>query len=126
MGAIWRWDHLDYLSLEEWEWWRWHPLPRGWAIIRGYEDDYIAYKEGDMKEELRIVYKIKERIDPDLDKALGDLLEQYGWHCWASGVNHITGERDMAFDREEVVDTSGFVARDWVETEVLGRKEEVQ
>lgn len=34
MGTIWRWDRLDCLAVSEWQWWQWHPLPHGWAIIQ--------------------------------------------------------------------------------------------
>lgn len=58
-----------------------------------------------MKEELRVRYAIEEGVDTELDKALIALLKDCGWHFWASGCHlNPTGERDLAFDREEVAD----------------------
>jgi hypothetical protein len=34
IGAIWRWDYLDNLSISEYEDWMKHPLPMGWSIVR--------------------------------------------------------------------------------------------
>lgn len=66
-----------------------------------------------MKEELRIRYNIKDGIDPELDAAVIELASQHGWRCWASGlaIDPFTGrfgERDLAFDREEVAEPVGI------------------
>ena len=53
-----------------------------------------------MADTLRIVYKIENGIDSDLDDALQTTLEVAGWHRWASGCDLTTGERDLAFDRD--------------------------
>ena len=30
---IWCYDHLRECSIEEWNYWKRHPLPLGWALI---------------------------------------------------------------------------------------------
>lgn len=32
-GVIWRWDHPELLTVEEYEHWLTRPLPFGWSII---------------------------------------------------------------------------------------------
>ncbi len=45
--------------------------------------------------DLRIYY---DGFDFDLDGALIKVLKSVGWEWWASGFNHLTSERDLAFD----------------------------
>jgi len=33
-GLIWKWDHAEPLSKEEYEHWMRHVLPFGWSILR--------------------------------------------------------------------------------------------
>lgn len=33
LGVMWEWDHMRYLSWEEYQYWLLHPLPFGWGII---------------------------------------------------------------------------------------------
>ena len=54
-----------------------------------------------MKEELRVCYTVEQNQDQELDAALKACLEEHGWHWCASRFNYTTGERDLAFDREE-------------------------
>ncbi len=49
--------------------------------------------------ELKIIYNIEEGVDVALDDALQAAAEAHGWRRWASGCDHTTGERDLAFDR---------------------------
>lgn len=48
---------------------------------------------------LTVKYTLRERINPVLDEELIKLLGRLGFVCWASGGNHETGERDLAFAR---------------------------
>ncbi len=45
--------------------------------------------------DLRIRY---DGFDAELDTALIKVLKSVGWEWWASGFNHLTSERDLAFD----------------------------
>lgn len=61
-----------------------------------------------MKEELRVRYNVEAGIDAKLDHDLIACARMHGWHFWASGLDmdfehqRAFGERDLAFDREEV------------------------
>jgi len=46
-------------------------------------------------DDLRIYY---DGFEPDLDTALIKVLKSVGWEWWASGFNHLTSQRDLAFD----------------------------
>ena len=46
-------------------------------------------------DDLRIRY---DGFEPDLDTALIKVLKSVGWEWWASGFNHLSEERDLAFD----------------------------
>jgi len=50
------------------------------------------------KGELRIFYS-GEGIDSRLDKVLEKALKVYGYASWASGYNHLTKVRDLAFSK---------------------------
>lgn len=52
------------------------------------------------RNELRVYYKIKGKINMALDKDIKAVLKKHGYHFYASGVDMINGIRDMAFDRE--------------------------
>jgi len=49
--------------------------------------------------ELKIIYKVEERLDRKLDDALEDCLKKLGWRRWASGYELETKERDLAFEK---------------------------
>lgn len=51
------------------------------------------------KKELKIFYKGK--INPELDKALKDILNKFKYKEWASGFNICDGIRDLCFDKKE-------------------------
>lgn len=64
-------------------------------------------REVPVKEELRIRYVIEEGIDRQLDGDLVTAVLGCGWtQAWDRGFNRETGERDLAFDREEVTDVT--------------------
>ena len=46
--------------------------------------------------DLRIYYD--GQPDTDLDRALTEVLKSVGWEWWASGYDHLTSQRDLAFD----------------------------
>ena len=56
----------------------------------------MKLKEGEVK----IYYKHKNGIVEDWDLAIEDALFAFGLKRWASGCNHITGVRDLAFSPE--------------------------
>jgi len=45
--------------------------------------------------DLRIYY---DGFDAGFDTALIKVLKSVGWEWWASGFNHLTSQRDLAFD----------------------------
>ena len=49
-----------------------------------------------MSKSLKIIYDGPP--DLKLDKNIEEAIKPLGWKRWASGINHITGERDLAFD----------------------------
>jgi hypothetical protein len=51
-----------------------------------------------MKKELKVVYD--SPLDRELDDRIEDALKSLGWRRYASGVNFLTNERDLAFDKE--------------------------
>ena len=46
---------------------------------------------------LRVTYKIKEKIDAPLDKKIIKAMKGIGFIFYASGCNRINGERDVTF-----------------------------
>lgn len=51
------------------------------------------------KGELKVYYKTKNGIDIDLDEALAEVMKQFGYQHWASGISFITGVRDIAVNK---------------------------
>lgn len=50
------------------------------------------------KNELKIYYK--GELNCYLDQALEDVLKDFGYERWASGLNMISNVRDLAFDKK--------------------------
>lgn len=46
-------------------------------------------------DDLRVYY---DGFDPELDSVLIKVLKAAGWEWWASGYNHLTSQRDLAFE----------------------------
>lgn len=51
------------------------------------------------KEELRIKYKVEDKQDKVLEKAIGKVATEFGFKRWASGFDFKTGFRDILFER---------------------------
>ena len=47
---------------------------------------------------LKVTYKIKEKIDADLDQKIVNALKPVGFKMWASGYDLTNGVRDLSFD----------------------------
>ena len=52
-------------------------------------------KEG----ELKIFYRLPDRVNEELDSALKKVLKTFGYEQWASGFNFIDETRDLAFKK---------------------------
>lgn len=50
--------------------------------------------------ELKVTYKIKEKIDTDLDQRITKALKMLGFKMWACGYDLTNGVRDLSFDNE--------------------------
>ena len=57
----------------------------------------LNMKEG----ELRVFYKVKDRINMQFDRELSDLCKKFGFTWWASGFDREEEIRDIAFDLRE-------------------------
>lgn len=52
-----------------------------------------------MSKSLKIIYDGPP--DLKLDEDIEEAIKSHGWKRWASGLNYITNERDLAFDKIE-------------------------
>lgn len=75
-----------------------------WGLAFDRCEEEAEIREEKHEEELRVRYNIEAGIDCEFDTALIEVAKQHGWHFWASGCDRTTGERDLAFDREELAD----------------------
>lgn len=48
---------------------------------------------------LAIIYNKKNKIDAKLDKKIIKAMKRINFLWYASGCNHITGDRDLAFEK---------------------------
>jgi len=53
------------------------------------------------EDELKVLYRYAQGIDMKLDKALKDCLKEFGYKCWASGMEIESQVRDLAFDKKK-------------------------
>ena len=51
--------------------------------------------------ELKVFYNLNRTIDQNVDHAIEQALKSQGFRRWASGIDHTTGVRDLAFDRQK-------------------------
>jgi hypothetical protein len=54
-----------------------------------------------MKTELKVEYKSRKMVDPDLDDEIEKAFDKLGFKWWASGYDPIQKVRDLAFERDE-------------------------
>lgn len=47
--------------------------------------------------ELNVYYR--DELNPELDQALGKVLKKFGYTLYASGMDMISGVRDLSFDK---------------------------
>ena len=53
------------------------------------------------KNELRMFYKHEDKVFADLDRAIGNMLEFYGFKPHGSSFNFHTGVREISFKLKE-------------------------
>jgi len=51
-----------------------------------------------MKNKIKVIYKIPEKVNETLDKKITKFIEGLGYKWWAQGYNLEKGERDIAFE----------------------------
>ena len=65
------------------------------------KENKMPKKPAILPETLKVVYKQAEGINIDMDNAIREFADDMGFVWYAQGLNHVTGERDLCFDREE-------------------------